>query len=361
MKNSVSINFKPIDLTPVKNSVKSFLSWQWVKKFLYWLVVSAGTVSECVFLIASIWVSLNATVHPLMLQVMSQATTVTFSQLSISMFTALPEIILGLAVVTTYGHIKFYVTHRRKSSLAWAILFGLPTVVFASLTTWTLIASALQIGYIMPSVLVASRVLAGYAYGFLSMLFVLIGEPDNADYVEKLKQETSDIIGRLENEIGRLNREMSRLLTDHSEEIDRQATAYSIEIENLTQMLKSSSSQINQLAERASSLELRGLDSYPKVVSMWIESGVKTVTLSDIEQVTGLSRQRINAAAKAGKFQRDNRKKDSFRVSSIIEWLKTIPASLPETPIPVSSQSNGHNLVSENHTDPLQLSALNLN
>jgi len=284
-----------------------------------------------------------------MLQIMSQGTTVTFSQLSISMFTALPEIILGLAVVTTYRHIKFFATHRRKSSLVWAVLFGLPTAVFASLTTWTLIASALQIGYIMPSVLVASRVLAGYAYGFLSMLFVLIGEPDTADYVEKLKQESAETIERMKDEIGRLNREMSRLHTDHSEEIDRQSTAYSIEIGTLKDQLNTSSFQINQLSERASSLELRGLDSYPKVTSMWIESGVKTVTLSDIESVTGLSRQRIHAAAKAGKFARDNRKKDGYRVSSIVEWLKTIPAPLPETPIP----SNGHS--SEQYTDPLSL------
>src|SRR5947209_20592075 len=105
-----------------KSKIHAFLTWQWVKRFLYWLVVSAGTVSECVFLVASLWVSLNATVHELMLKLMTQAATETFSQMAVSAFTSLPEIILGLAVVTTYVHIKFYCTHRRHSSLMWYIL-----------------------------------------------------------------------------------------------------------------------------------------------------------------------------------------------------------------------------------------------
>lgn len=332
--------------TSAKTKIDAFFTWQWVKRFLYWLVVSAGTVAECVFLIAAIWVSLNATVHPLMLDLMSQATTIVLSQLAVSAFTALPEIILGLAVVTTWGHIKSYRMHGRKSSLVWAILFGLPTAVFASLTVWTLAASALQIGYTMPSILVATRVLAGYDYGFLSMLFVLIGEPDTADYIQELKRESADATLRLKDEIGRLNREMTRMLTDHSEEIDQQATQYSIEIEGLREQLKTSSLQVNQLAERASSLASQGLASYPKVTSLWLETGTKTVTLSEIEEVTGLSRQRIHAAARAGKFQRDNRKKDGYRVSSVIEWLKTIPV--------IESSSNGHN----RGTDPLGLPVL---
>lgn len=308
-------------ITPVKSTFSAFLSWQWVKRFLYWLVVSGGTVSECIFLIASIWVGINASVHPLMLKLMSETTTVTLSELAVAAFTGLPEVILGLAIVTTYGHIKFYCVHRKKSSLVWAILFGLPTLVFLSLTTWVL---GMPVGYEMPAILVSSRVWAGYAYGLLSMLFMLMGKPDHADHVSDLQAT----IARLE------------------QEMEAKHTAYSIEIENMTQLLKTSTLQINRLAEKASSLELRGLDAFPKVQSEWIEKGVKTVTLTEIEQVTGLSRQRINAAAKAEKFAKDNRNKDKVRVSSIIEWLKTMT---------VIESSNGHSI---GDTPPLGLPVL---
>ncbi|SRR6266571_1344311 len=335
--------------TAAKNKIHLFLTWQWVKRFLYWLVVSAGTVSECVFLVASIWVSLNATVHPLMLQLMSQGATVTLSQMAISAFTSLPEIILGLAVVTTYGHIKFFAIHRKASSLVWAILFGLPTIVFAGLTTWTLAASALQIGYTMPSFLIAIRVLAGYAYGFLSMLFVLIGEPDNADYVGKLK-----------GDIDRLNQEIDSLKTAFASELNqiRQEAKVTLEekqtqIEQFQNLIKTQNEQVLKLAERASSLELRDLENYPKVVSELVEKQVKTVSVDAIVALTGHSKRRINAA----KLQKHSRNKSLIMVSSLIEWLKTVP--LPETPTPfeslVNEHSNGHR---EGDTDPLELLAI---
>jgi hypothetical protein len=276
-----------------------------------------------------------------MLKVMSQSATVTLSQLAVSAFTSLPEIILGLAVVTTYGHIKSFCFHRKKSSIVWAVLFGLPTVVFASLTIWTLASSALQIGYEMPPVLVATRVLAGYDYGFLSMLFVLIGEPDNADYVSGLKAD-----------IERLNQEIDRLKTTFASELNQLKHQAKVtleekqsELEQFQTLLKSQNEQVLKLAEKASSLELRDLESYPKVIDELISTGAKTVLYDDIARLTGHSKQRI---AKA-KLQRHSRNKNLVMVSSLTEWLKTAP--LPETPIP----SNGHTKTSEQHTDPLEL------
>lgn len=331
--------------TSAKSKVQSFLTWQWVKKFLYWLVVSAGTVSECVFLVASIWVSVNATVHPLMLKLMSQDTTVTFSQLAVSAFTSLPEIILGLAVVTTYGHIKFYCIHRKNSSLTWAILFGIPTVVFAGLTIWTLAASALQIGYTMPSFLVAIRVLAGYAYGFLSMLFVLIAEPDNADYISGLKGD----IEALKSEIETLKTDFAQELNQVRHQAKVTLEEKQIEVEQFQNLLKSQNEQVLKLAEKASSLELRDLENYPKVIDELVSVGAKTVLYDDIARLTGHSKQRI---AKA-KLQRHSRNKSLVMVSSLVEWLKTAP--LPESAIPSNGHSNGHSMVSESDTDPLGL------
>jgi hypothetical protein len=307
----------------MKQRVIAFFHWQWVKAFLYWLVVSAGTVSECVFLIASIWVSLNATVHPLMLQMMSQQATVTISQLAISAFTSLPEIILGLAVVTTYGHIKYWCMHRKRSSIVWAILFGVPTIVFASLTVWTLIASALAVGYAMPSVLVATRVLAGYAYGFLSMLYVLIEKPDMADHIASLNGTIDD-----------LNKEIEKGKVDFDAKLNQirlQATLALAEskkqIDDLETIIESQDSQVKRLAERACRAASQGLENYPKVEANLVSQGIKTVLYDAIPELTGHSKQRL---AKA-KLQRHPRNKDLVVVASLVNWLRTAP--LPECQI----------------------------
>lgn len=332
--------------TSAKTKIQAFLTWQWVKKFLYWLVVSAGTVSECVFLVASLWVSVNATVHPLMLKAMSQARTETLSQLAVSAFTSLPEIILGLAVVTTYGHIKFYCMHKKNSSLVWAILFGIPTFVFASLTIWTLAASALQIGYEMPPFLIATRVLAGYAYGFLSMLFVLIAQPDNADHVSSLNTD----IETLKQEIETLKTDFANQLNEVQQEAKVTLEEKQTQVEQFQNLLKTQNEQVKRLSERASSLELKDLENYPKVINELVSTEAKTVLYDDIARLTGHSKQRI---AKA-KLQRHSRNKNLVMVSSLLEWLRTAP--LPETTMqfetPVNGYSNGHK---EGDTDPLGL------
>jgi len=113
------------------------------------------------------------------------------------------------------------------------------------------------------------------------------------------------------------------------------ARAHSMEVTRLTGILETQNRQVNLLAEKASSLISQGLDSYPKVQKEWIESDKKTVSIGEIEMVTGHSKQRINAAIRGGKLARDNRNKEVIRVSSVLEWLRTIP------------------IVKEHDTDPL--------
>jgi DNA-binding protein H-NS len=299
------------------------LSWEWVKSFLYWLVVSAGTISECVFLMASLWISVNATVHPLMLKVVSEAVSETLSQLSVASFTSLPEIIVGLAFVTTYGHIKSYCLHKKKSSLTWGILFGLPTIVFMGLSLWTLGSSSLHIGYEMPPFIIATRALSGYLYGFLSMLFVLIGKPDYADFVSSKENKIADLEASIATQ-------KAKMQADIEEQKNRLETI----IENLTNDLETvnvrlieSTNQTRRLAQRAENLERTGIEDYPNVISEWIEKGVKTVSIDEIATITGHSKRRLCKAP----FQRHNRNKDLIIVSSVIDWLKIAP--LPDTKV----------------------------
>lgn len=336
--------------TAFRTKLASFLTWQWVKRFLYWLVVSAGTVSECIFLIASLWVSVNATVHPLMLEVMSEHMTMTLSQLSISMFTALPEIILGLAVVTTYRHIKFFIAHRKSSSLVWALLFGLPTLVFASLTVWTLCASSLEIGYIMPAFLIATRVLSGYVYGFLSMLHMLIGEPDQADYVSALKAKNTQTSEELTGVIETLNLEIAQQKSDFTSEIADLKERFTQIIEELNsendqvkQLVSTQQNQIIQLSEKATSLVVGPIERfYPHVKSELLDNGVKSVSLDDLVRLTGLSKRKIQNAT----LRKTGRNGELYLVSSVIEWLKSLP---------ISSNGNGNGNGQSHDTDALNL------
>ncbi len=328
----------------IQSGIEYFLSWQWVKKFLYWLVVSAGTVSECVFLIASLWISINSTVHALVLKMVSEATSETLSQLSVASFTSLPEIIVGLAFVTTYGHIKNFCLHRKRSSLTWGILFGTPTLVFMGLSLWTLGASSLHIGYEMPPFVVATRALAGYLYGFLSMLFVLIGEPDYADLVNGLKGDVARL--KAENDTLKVNfaHELNQVRQQSKATLEEKQN----ELLQFQNLLKTQNVQVLKLAERASSLELQDLQNYPKVVEELTSIGAKTVLYDDIARITGHSKQRI---AKA-KLQRHSRNKSLVMVSSLVEWLKTAP--LPEKTMPIDSQTN------ERDTDALNLPVFTL-
>jgi hypothetical protein len=64
---------------------------------------------------------------------------------------------------------------------------------------------------------------------------------------------------------------------------------------------------------------------YPKVGSIWIEKGVKSVSIEEIVEVTGHSKRLVSSAP----LQRTSRNKDLILVTSVIEWLKTAP--LPES------------------------------
>jgi hypothetical protein len=174
--------------------------------------------------------------------------------------------------------------------------------------------------------MIVTRALAGFLYAITSLLYWQLGHEQEADRLA----ERDTAISQLQARIEALNQ------------------SFETKVVELSNQLKARDEQVNRLAERASSLTRDALDNYPKVMMEWIEKGVKTVSVNEIEQVTGLSRQRINAAVKGGKIQRDNRNKELLRVSSVIEWLKTIP---------VIESSNG---ISHGDTPPLGLPALSV-
>jgi len=200
----------------------------------------------------------------------------------------------------------------------------------------------------MPDWGIVARALSGYCFAIIFLLYEQLGKPCYAKERQGLEQTIAD-----------LNTHIEDMVKDYSTKIEDLTRSHSIEVTRLTGILETQNRQVNLLAEKATSLELQGLDSYPKVQKEWIEKGVKTCSIGEIELVTGLSRQRINAAIRANKLQKDNRNKELIRVSSVVEWLKTIPAPVIETNLSngqFNGLSNGHST----DTEALNLQALNV-
>src|SRR5205807_905609 len=325
--------------------IRYLLSWLWVKQFLYWLFVSAGTVSECAFLVASIWMSVNSSVHPMILHMMTEDQSVNLSYVASTIFTAIPEMILGLALLKTIEHCK-NIRYKKEHwyTCVWPVLFGLPTLVFLFISVLTVACSVLKVNYVMPDWGIVARALSGYLFVIVSFLYERIGEPCYASERKGLEANIADLNQQIENLKASFAQQLLQITQQTKVTLDEKQT----EIERFQNLLKSQNDQVLKLAEKASSLELRGLENYPKVISEWIDRGVKTVSIEEAIAITGHSKRRISNAKS---LQRHSRNKDLIMVSSLVEWLKTAP--LPETPISASISHNGHSKTSEQNTDSL--------
>jgi hypothetical protein len=216
---------------------------------------------------------------------------------------------------------------------------------------WTLTASSLQIGYAMPATLIATRALAGYVYGFLSMLFVLIGEPDTADYVAGLKEDYNQKVTALSKEIDQRQNQFEETMEQVKREFETTLNEKDRELNELRMLSKSQNEHVKALTEKASSLARHDLANYPKVVSELIETGKATVQIDDAVTLTGISRRRLNNA----NLKRHSRNRDLLMVNSLVEWLKTLPAPSVE-PVQFNGNGNSHS----HDTDPLLLPVLSI-
>lgn len=328
-----------ITIPPVKEHIKA--GFQALVSFYRWLVSGAllinitrqivmtgGNVAESAFLLATLWVITNAVAHTLLTWCMSAHSIELINYLSVIAFSALPELIIIPVVIICLSHWVVAINHKSKISGTWAILYTIPALFFLVLTiiAITRFVSTGGTNFIPasgPELVI--RCLSGWFYAVINMLNKKLGEPYYASQLNERDTEISQLKARIET-----------LVTEYSTEKQNLLASHTAEIEKLALLLKTQSQQVNLLAERASTLELRGLENYQKVVEEWLNRGVKTVTIEEIMAVTGHSKRQINRA----KLETDRRNSNRIRVSSVVEWLKIAP--LPETPIPGNNQSNGH-------------------
>lgn len=325
--------------------LKNFLSWGWVKQFLYWLIVSAGTMSECAFLLASLWMSLNSTVHGLILMFMDEKQAIHMSYFATAIFTGLPEVILGLSLLTTINHCKDIRWDKRYwHTWVWPILFGIPTLVFLVLSIITVSCSVLRVNYTMPDWGIVARALAGFGFAIVFFLYEQMGKPCYAKERKALEQTIADLEverdrnkQRFETALNTANENFQMALSAKQSEFEYRLNEIveqgKSQIGHLQNLLEAKNMQVQKLSERASSLVSQGLENYPKFVEELVTKGVKTVHIDTLSELTGISKRRI---ASAKSLQRHSRNKDLIMVNSAIEWLQKQP--LPEVTI-VSKES----------------------
>lgn len=316
------------------STVKSIVTWSWTKKLLYWLIISAGTMSECAFLIASLWMSVNSSVHPLVMLAMNEDTASHISELATAAYVALPECILALACVTVISHARVYLYDKKMySAIIWSVLFGLPTLVFLVLSLITLSCSVTSTHFIMPEPLVVTRALAGYMFAFTSLLYTQLGTPQERDRLAKKDSIIASLTAQYNADVSLLFDKSAAMLDGLSQDKDKVIASLTAELNNHKALLVASKNAQSELAKAVNKTADAALQGYSEDCIKWLRSGVKSVSIDEITRYTGHGKRKIDGAITKGYLQLASRNKELILVSSLAEWLKNTPPPVAKTDV----------------------------
>ncbi len=282
-----------VSIQPAKSAARaaahSLITWQWTRRLLHWIIISAGTMSECVFLVASLWVSVNANVHQFVLMFISEDATRFLTELATTAYVVLPECIVGLAVVVTLSHLRTWLYNKRDyRSAIWTALYGMPTVVFLFLSLVTLGCSVANATFEMPTWAVVTRALAGYMFAFTSLLYTQLGTPQER---ERLAHKDANITA-LQAEIARREGELREVIGEK------------------TALYKA----LNVSSEST-------LQAYGDNVIEWFNSLEKTVHIDAIAANTGINKRRLQGAIDRKELRVRGTNKELVWTPSLREYL----------------------------------------
>jgi hypothetical protein len=326
-------------------------SWEWTKALVYWLILSAGTASDLIFLMASFWMSVNANVHELILRYMSEDTATYITYLATTAYVALPIFIVGLAVVQTVGHIKMWKTGGFWSRL-WAIVFGIPAVTFLLMDFITISCSVANVSFTMPTFFVILRADSAFIFAFGSLIFFFLGKPQERERLAEKDGLLAGLKADMQASLTALNTEKDKLLTELRVEKDRLIAtltsekasilafasqekesllstidAKNDEIESLKSLLTETQKGYAELHRSVNQSEDTALQAYGEKCILWLKSGVKSANVETITQYTGLGTAKINNALKRGDLKVTPNNKELILISSLIQWLRNLSSS----------------------------------
>jgi hypothetical protein len=317
-----------------QGTFQSILTWQWTKQLLYWLIISAGTMSECTFLVASLWMSVNSSVHPFVMLFITDATASHISELATTAYVALPELILGMACVTVISHIRIWLYEKSVSAAIWTVLYGLPTLVFLVLSLITLGCSVTSTHFIMPEPLVVTRAIAAFMFAFTSLLHAQLGVPQERDRLQKKDDSIAALQAEMETAVAELRTELITTIANLRAEKDAIIAKLQQDNQSLAATIESQSAEIAQeksvkarLQTAMDKNEDAALGAYSDECIAWLKSGAKTVSIDEITRFTGHSKRKITSAIDKGMLQTASRNKELILVASLVMWLKTVQPS----------------------------------
>jgi len=327
------MNAKATARRVAQSTAHSVLTWEWTKQLLHWLIISAGTMSECVFLVASLWMSVNSSVHTFVLSIISAQMDARISDLATTAYVALPELILGLAFVTTISHVRTWLYNKHdKTALIWSILYGLPTIVFLVLSLVTLGSSVASSDFQLPQYLVVIRALAGYMFAFTSLLHAQLGIPQEADRLQRKDESIAALQAEMERALEALRTEKDAMIAGLQKEMQRLSATVASQSDEIGKAKKTQ----EQLLNAVNKSEDMALQAYSEDCIAWLKSGNKTVSIEEITRYSGLSKRKVEGAISKGLLQTAPRNRDLILVSSLTIWLKSVqptPAKTDETPL----------------------------
>ncbi len=160
----------------MKQAASYVFTFQWVKGLLSWALTSAGTIAEAAFVLAPLWILINASVHPFVRLFLPEAITKDVSYFADTLLVAIPELIALSAIITVIHHLAMWIYQGKRPeariTALWFFTFGIPTMVFIMITLLTLWYSLANVAFPLPVWTVQVRGIAAYWYGIASLLYI---------------------------------------------------------------------------------------------------------------------------------------------------------------------------------------------
>ena len=328
------------------------ISLRWLVTFASCLREVGSNVSESAFMLATIYVSINYVAHTLVTKLIPDTNIQTLIvQMCDIAFTILLELILFLSLFEVWKHIQMASRGGGKTSIAWAIAYGIPVLCFLVMATFTLVSPVTTkhtTAPKLPDFVLVTRALAGFGYCIVEYLHsktddyasVIDGVKErlllvvNAANLEQKEHEKAVVLLRKDHEQSLLNH--SKKYDEKIDLLDHKNAVLQSEIDRLNaeisahKTLLSETKRAKEQAEKdAQKGEDAALQAYSSECITWLKSGIKSASVEEISRYTGHSKTKILNRVKDKSLQKAPRQtsenlseKTLILISSLVEWLK---------------------------------------
>jgi len=300
-----------------------FVSGVWFVSIVRQIVLTGGNIAESAFLIATLWVIINAVAHTLLTWFMPLQMIELFNYLAVISFSALPELIIIPVIITCFTHWSSAVKHRDKTAMIWGTLYSIPTAFFLVMTILAITTFVSTGGsHFVPAdgMQLVIRCLSGWMYAVVNMLFDHLGKPHYDSIIGGLNRELTMLKDKF-------NLEITELKNRHTSVIDGLNESLTSEIAEVKSENAKLKTNLDAQLKLALSAGLNAADTgveplyqmYPSIEKEWIMTNKKSVSLDEIIKVTGINKRRVTNA----RIRKTGRNDALYFVSSVLDWLNS--------------------------------------